>query len=75
MTDCQRCGGLMIPELFRDGVCVSIGRRCLICGELIDPVILRNRANPPVPTEPDEFSSWLPPDRDDEQSVAACLSW
>lgn len=25
------------------------GWRCISCGEIIDPVILANRANPPVP--------------------------
>lgn len=45
---CLRCGGLMVNE-----VCVDLmnssselecpTRRCLQCGDILDPVILRNR--------------------------------
>ncbi len=51
---CQRCGGMMIIDLccdMLDGtgeLCVEVWR-CLLCGEIIDPVIVANRANPPEP--------------------------
>ena len=45
---CPRCGGLMVSEqcfdLFSDnGHLDFLARRCVQCGELVDPVILRNR--------------------------------
>ena len=45
---CLRCGGLMVPEqgfrLFSDSGHLDFSaRRCVQCGELVDPVILRNR--------------------------------
>ena len=46
--DCHRCGGLMITEQCFD-VESNTGefeieiRKCLSCGETIDPTILRNR--------------------------------
>ena len=44
---CQRCGGIMVPEEFysMDDDRFS-GWRCIFCGEIIDPVILRNRGTP-----------------------------
>ena len=47
-TSCSRCKGLMVVEQVFDSL-TSIGpadvpvRRCVQCGEVIDPVILRNR--------------------------------
>ncbi|WP_447980104.1 hypothetical protein [Candidatus Nitrospira bockiana] len=38
-TGCWRCGGLMVVE---DYVEFPVWR-CVQCGEMIDPVILRNR--------------------------------
>ena len=45
---CPRCGGLMVSEqcfdLFSDsGHLDFLARRCVQCGELVDPVILKNR--------------------------------
>ena len=45
---CSRCGGLMVTEqcfdLFSDsGYLDFLARRCVQCGELIDPVILQHR--------------------------------
>lgn len=45
---CSRCGGLMVVEqcfdlLSDSGHLDFLARRCVQCGELIDPVILRNR--------------------------------
>jgi len=39
---CPRCNGLMISE-WSDDLSDYAGRRCVQCGELIDPVILHNR--------------------------------
>lgn len=39
---CLRCNGLMIAE-WCDDLPENVGRRCVRCGELIDPVILHNR--------------------------------
>ncbi|MGQ0810114.1 MAG: hypothetical protein ACT4OO_02675 [Nitrospiraceae bacterium] len=61
---CLRCGGLTVPELIRDGVVISIAWHCMICGELVDPVIMRNRTRPPQPV------SWLDePKRETEPVV------
>jgi hypothetical protein len=46
-TRCCRCGGLMKPEPVFDLVENEIefmAARCIQCGELVDPVILRNRS-------------------------------
>ncbi|MEP6959294.1 MAG: hypothetical protein ABI980_11240 [Nitrospirota bacterium] len=47
---CMRCGGLMVSEYYLDlqddtGQIGITGFRCSSCGEVIDPVILRNRLN------------------------------
>ena len=45
---CSRCGGLMVPEFCTD-LLSSTGEldcpiaRCVQCGDLVDPVIRRNR--------------------------------
>jgi Fe-S-cluster-containing dehydrogenase component len=39
---CARCGGLMIQERFFCGE-VWDGRKCVNCGECVDPVIEENR--------------------------------
>jgi dissimilatory sulfite reductase (desulfoviridin) alpha/beta subunit len=47
-STCNRCGGLMVQDFCLD-VLGSIGesefaaKRCVQCGEVVDPVILRNR--------------------------------
>ena len=47
-STCTRCGGLMVQDFCLD-VLGSIGEgecaetRCVQCGEVVDPVILRNR--------------------------------
>jgi hypothetical protein len=35
-----------MPEAFRDIGIATIGWHCLLCGETVDDVILRNRARP-----------------------------
>jgi len=39
---CSRCGGLMVAEWCED-LSDYTAQRCVQCGEVIDPVILRNR--------------------------------
>ena len=46
--NCPRCGGLMTGDWFLDlqddtGRFHFEGLRCLVCGEVLDPVILHNR--------------------------------
>jgi hypothetical protein len=40
---CQRCNGRMIFEKFYDVNNVFFGWHCVICGEILDPVILLHR--------------------------------
>jgi len=47
---CMRCGGFMVTEYYLDlqddtGQIGITGLRCTSCGEVVDPVILRNRLN------------------------------
>ena len=39
---CPRCSGLMVDEWYQN-LSDSRAQRCVQCGEVIDPVILRNR--------------------------------
>ncbi len=50
--ECPRCKGSMIDETFEDlrddtGVFVFRGYRCMVCGEILDPVIMANRISRP----------------------------
>ncbi len=40
---CHRCQGPMIYEKFYDDHEEFFGWRCVVCGEIIDDVILKNR--------------------------------
>ena len=45
---CTRCGGLMVSDFCLDvlgniGEAEFTGKRCVQCGEVVDPVILSNR--------------------------------
>jgi hypothetical protein len=47
-STCDRCGGLMMADfcmdlLFCIGETEFSAKRCVQCGEIVDPVILRNR--------------------------------
>jgi hypothetical protein len=47
-TTCTRCGGLMVGEFCMDllngiGELEFLASRCVLCGEVVDPVILKNR--------------------------------
>ena len=51
---CPRCHNLMVEETFVDqetspSVSSFTGWRCLICGEILDPIILQNRTLHPEP--------------------------
>jgi len=41
--NCQRCGGRMIFEKFYDINSVFFGWHCVICGDILDAVILLHR--------------------------------
>ncbi len=50
--NCPRCTGNMVTEVFEDmkddtGRINFHGYRCLICGEILDSVIMANRENRP----------------------------
>ena len=52
--NCSRCNGYMVQEDYADsgheiGQFRLIAWRCLICGEVIDPVILKHRSSRPEP--------------------------
>mgnify|MGYP001579545235 CR=1 FL=1 len=47
---CGRCSGLMVSETHEE----FRGRRCILCGERIDPVILARRRRPIPDQDPDE---------------------
>ena len=40
---CHKCGGVMTYEKFYGNAEDFFGWRCIICGEIVDPVILENR--------------------------------
>jgi hypothetical protein len=47
-TNCARCGGLMVSDccinlLSSTGELEFAAKRCVQCGEVVDPVIQRNR--------------------------------
>ncbi len=46
---CPRCNGLMYMMDLRDPRSQnrSVGLVCLLCGEIVDPVIVGNRRRPP----------------------------
>jgi hypothetical protein len=52
--NCPRCTGLMMRDDYFDlqdeaGRCTFVAWRCLICGEVLDPVILKHREARPAP--------------------------
>jgi hypothetical protein len=60
---CQRCGGRMIFEKFYDVNNVFFGWHCVMCGEILDPVILLHRlsqdADLKIPEEEQELISMV----------------
>jgi hypothetical protein len=58
-STCARCGGLMVTDFYMDVIsCIGetefVAQRCVQCGEIVDPVILRNRGitHAPVTAQP-----------------------
>ncbi|OQW30561.1 MAG: hypothetical protein A4E19_09640 [Nitrospira sp. SG-bin1] len=52
--NCPRCKGYMMQDDYLDiqdetGQCRFVAWRCLICGEVLDPVIMKHRRSPPQP--------------------------
>ncbi len=52
--ECPRCTGMMVAERFEDlqddtGNLFFDGWHCLVCGEILDPLIAHNREKPPKP--------------------------
>jgi len=43
LTKCLRCRGTVAYDKFYDPYEQFWGWKCLICGEIVDPVILENR--------------------------------
>lgn len=41
--NCHRCGSVMVYEKFYDTHDHFWGWRCILCGEIVDQVILENR--------------------------------
>jgi hypothetical protein len=60
---CRRCGGRMIVEKFYDVNNVFWGWHCVICGEILDPVILLHRLSQDaalrIPENEDEVMEML----------------
>jgi hypothetical protein len=56
VMECVRCRGLMVEDRFVDlvesGQAAFGGWRCLVCGNITDPVIVANRQQPPTPRKP-----------------------
>lgn len=42
---CSRCAGLTVPEVMRDGGSCVVATRCVICGDLVDHVIIHHRTH------------------------------
>lgn len=40
---CTRCAGMQVPEMIFDGGMRIMAVRCVICGNIVDQVIARNR--------------------------------
>lgn len=59
---CERCNGLMVREQICDlegrnsSLCVD-GYRCLLCGDLVDALILANRKRSTASAEAIPFAS------------------
>ena len=61
LMKCHRCGSLMVYERFYGPHEHFLGWRCVLCGEIVDQVILENRqANPggQKSARRDEGNSW-----------------
>ncbi len=83
--DCNRCRGLMVNDRFSDpldetGEIVFCGWRCVLCGEIVDPIIVRNRIRHVMRTKRPSQSvviavgAWKTPLIDEQDElVGACV--
>ena len=65
---CARCGGLMLTDfcmdlLFCIGETEFAAQRCVQCGEIVDPVILRNRGTKQEPVTAQPAGKMVPNNR------------
>ena len=65
---CARCGGLMVTDfcmdlLFCIGETEFAARRCVQCGEIVDPVILHNRGAKQEPVTVQAAGKMVPNNR------------
>ena len=62
-VSCQRCNGRMAFEKFYGPNSYFFGWRCVICGDILDPVILLHRlsrdAKLPIPEEEEQIKSLI----------------
>jgi hypothetical protein len=54
---CGRCHGRMIPDTYPNGVQSFWEWKCMSCGEVIDPLILSNRAKQNLHVDRDQRDS------------------
>jgi uncharacterized Zn finger protein len=40
---CPRCAGMRVSEVITEGGIRALALRCLLCGDVVDRVIVRNR--------------------------------
>ena len=62
---CPGCHNLLVEETFVDlqvspSVSSFSGWRCMICGEILDPIILQNRTRHPEPQYGVPDGDWEP---------------
>jgi RNase P subunit RPR2 len=67
-SSCLRCGGFMVKEVSTDllnstGELECVTRRCVQCGDILDPVILRNRSIRQQPMAVEHAAQSLPGNR------------
>jgi RNase P subunit RPR2 len=67
-SSCLRCGGFMVKEVSADllnsaGELDCVTTRCVQCGDILDPVILRNRSIRQQPMTVQHAAQSLPGDR------------
>jgi hypothetical protein len=46
---CTRCAGLRVPEIIYEGGSRVFALRCVLCGDIIDRVIILNRQHRRLP--------------------------
>ena len=43
---CSRCAGMKVPEMIAEGGARTLALRCVLCGDVTDHIIARNRKQP-----------------------------